>query len=75
MKIEDKIDKYLNEKDTDNKSRKKLKFEKGALHKSLGIPLDQKIPADKIQDALDGKYGPKAKKQALFMKNVLTGKK
>jgi hypothetical protein len=45
------------------------------LHATLGVPQGKKIPAGKMRDALAGKYGAKAKKQAQFAKNVLVGKK
>lgn len=48
------------------KGKKPLKFEKGGLHRSLGVPEDKPIPKSKIQAALRGEYGPKAKKQAVF---------
>jgi hypothetical protein len=51
---------------------KKLTFKKIGLHQSLGIPPTEKIPAEKMQAALDGQYGAKAKAQAEFAKNVLT---
>jgi hypothetical protein len=44
-------------------------FEPGGLHRSLGVPEGQKIPADKMAAAKAGKYGPKAAKQA----NLATG--
>ena len=55
--------------------KKPIAFTKGGLHKSTGTPPGKPIPAAKKQAALSGKLGPKAKKQALFAKNVLTGKK
>jgi hypothetical protein len=55
--------------------QKTIKFKEGGLHKSLNIPEGEKIPEEKIQAALSGSFGPKAKAQALFMKNVLTGNK
>ena len=36
----------------------------GALHKQLGVPEGEKIPGRKLQAALTGKYGAKAKKRA-----------
>jgi hypothetical protein len=48
-------------------------FQKGGLHKSLGVPPDQPIPAGKMADALAGKAGPKAAAQARFARNVLKG--
>ncbi len=56
------------------KGQKKITFTKGGLHKSLGVPAGQPIPATKMAGALAGNYGPKAQKQARFKKNVLTGR-
>lgn len=53
---------------------KAIHFMKGGLHKSLGVAADKKIPKSKLRAALSGKEGPKAERQALFMKNVLKGK-
>lgn len=55
--------------------QKKISFVKGGLHASTGTPQGKKIPASKKAAAIAGKYGPKAKKQAGFAKNVLTGRK
>ena len=44
-------------------------FEKGGLHKSVGVPEGQKIPAAKMAAAKRGEYGPKAQVQA----NMATG--
>lgn len=53
-----------------------ITFKKGGLHASTGTPPDKPIPAAKMQQALSGKLGPKAKQQANFAKNVLgTGRK
>lgn len=46
-------------------------FEKGGLHRSLGVPQGQKIPAKKVAAAAKGEYGPKAQKQAQFAQGVL----
>jgi hypothetical protein len=51
--------------------KKPITFAKGGLHQSLGVPQGQPIPAAKMQQALAGKAGPKAKAQAQFAKNVL----
>lgn len=48
------------------KGKKKLSFKKGALHRQLGVPEGQKIPASKKKAALSGKYGAQAKKRAVF---------
>lgn len=55
--------------------QKKITFNKGGLHQTTGTPAGEKIPASKVKAALQGKYGPKGRKQALLMKNVLTGPK
>lgn len=54
--------------------QKTITFTKGGLHASTGTPQSQKIPASKMQAAMAGKYGGKAKKQAMFAKNVLRGR-
>jgi len=53
------------------KGKKPITFEKGGLHKSTQTPMGEKIPASKMQKAASGGYGAKAKKQAMFAKNVL----
>ena len=52
-----------------------IEFTKGGLHASTNTPPDQKIPPEKVAAAAAGKLGAKAKRQALFMRNVLTGGK
>lgn len=53
-----------------------ITFKKGGLHQSTGTPAGKPIPKAKMQQALAGKLGPKAKQQANFAKNVLaTGQK
>lgn len=49
--------------------KKPVTFEKGGLHRSLGVPQGEKIPAAKMAAAKAGKFGPKAKAQA----NLATG--
>lgn len=49
-----------------------ISFKPGGLHESLGVPKDKPIPAKAMQDALSGKKGPKAQRQAQFAKNVLS---
>jgi len=51
--------------------KKPISFHPGGLHESTGTPSGEKIPASKRAAALSGSYGPKAKKQAQFAKNVL----
>ena len=46
--------------------KKPISFEKGALHRALGVPEDETIPAAKKQAALAGKYGPAVKKMAVL---------
>ena len=55
--------------------KKPITFQPGGLHASTGTPMGQKIPPAKMARAMSGGYGPKAKKQAQFAKNVLTGPK
>lgn len=50
---------------------KPVTFDKGGLHKSVGVPQGQKIPAKKVADAAAGKYGPKAKAQANMAQGML----
>jgi hypothetical protein len=54
-----------------NPSQKPIVFHKGGLHASTHTPMGQKIPESKRAAALAGKFGSKAKAQALFAKNVL----
>ena len=56
-----------------NSSQKPITFSKGGLHRSTHTPAGEKIPAKKKAEALSGKFGKKAEKQARFAKNVLTG--
>lgn len=55
--------------------KKPIKFKEGGLHESTHTPKGEKIPASKVSAAMSGSLGAKAKKQALFMRNVLTGGK
>jgi hypothetical protein len=57
------------------KGQKPITFTSGGLHKSTGTPAGKKIPASKVNAALSGRLGTKAKKQALFKKNILTGRR
>ena len=52
-------------------SEKPVTFSKGGLHRSLGVPEGQKIPASKLAAAKAGEYGPKAKKQAVMASGML----
>jgi hypothetical protein len=51
------------------KGKAPVSFQAGGLHKSLGVPAGETIPAAKIAAAKAGKYGPLAAKQA----NMATG--
>ncbi len=55
--------------------QKPITFHPGGLHASTHTKPGEKIPASKWKAALAGRYGPKAKKQANFARNVLTGGK
>lgn len=48
------------------KGKKPMSFKKGGLHSQLGVSQGEKIPASKKEAALSGKYGPLAKKRAVF---------
>ena len=48
------------------KGKSPISFRKGALHRALGVPEDQPIPADKKAAALRGDYGERAKRMATF---------
>lgn len=53
------------------RGQKPVTFRKGGLHRSLGVPMGQDIPEDKMAAAKAGKYGPLAKKQANFATGML----
>jgi len=53
------------------KGQKKVTFNKGGLHRSTNTPEGQKIPRWKIEKALAGGFGPKAKKQANMAEGML----
>lgn len=46
--------------------KKPITFEKGKLHRALGVPEDQPIPDSKKRAALAGRLGGKIKKMAVF---------
>jgi hypothetical protein len=50
---------------------KPVSFQPGGLHKSLGVPAGQKIPAAKMAAAKAGKMDPTAKKQANLASGLL----
>jgi hypothetical protein len=51
--------------------KKPVSFSKGGLHRSVGVPEGQKIPAAKMAAAKRGDYGPKAKAQAVLATGML----
>ena len=51
--------------------KKPVTMTAGGLHKSLGVPEGQKIPAAKMAAAAAGEYGPLAKKQAVMAQGML----
>ena len=53
------------------KGKKPVSFNKGGLHRSLHVPMGQKIPASKMAAAKAGRYGPLAKKQANMAMGML----
>jgi len=46
-------------------------FEKGGLHKSVGVPEGEPIPAAKMAAAKRGDLGPKAREQANLAAGML----
>lgn len=44
-----------------------LNLKKGALHKSLGVPMGKKIPSDELESALNSR-NPLTRKRANFAK-------
>lgn len=57
------------------KGKKPIKFKQGGMHQTLHVPMSRSITPHMMEEAMSGKRGKKAKKQALFKKNVLTGRK
>lgn len=53
------------------KGKAPVTFQKGGLHKSLGVPQGETIPAAKMAAAKAGKFGPAAQKQANFATGML----
>lgn len=53
------------------KGQKPVTFAKGGLHRTVGVPQGEKIPASKMAAAKAGKYGPKGKKQASMATGML----
>jgi hypothetical protein len=51
--------------------QKPVTFQKGGLHRSLGVPQGEKIPASKMAAAKAGRYGPLAQKRANFATGML----
>ena len=52
-------------------AQKPVTIQQGGLHRSLGVPQGQKIPAAKMAAAAAGEYGPLAKKQAVMAQGML----
>lgn len=50
-----------------------LDINKGGLHRSLGIPMDKKIPAKRLDKATHSR-NPLIKKQAVLAKNFSKAK-
>ncbi len=50
---------------------KPIRFQKGGLHDSVGVPEGKPIPKAKMDAAAAGKFGPKAKKQASMAQGLL----
>jgi hypothetical protein len=50
----------------DKEGQSPIKFRTGALHEQLHVPAGEKIPAEKREAALAGKYGSLAAKRARF---------
>ena len=50
--------------------KKDITFSKGGLHRTVGVPEGQKIPASKVAAAARGDYGEKGKKQANLAKGL-----
>jgi len=55
----------------EKKGQKKVTFKEGALHRQLGVPEGQKIPAGKMAAAKRGDYGKLAQKRANFATGML----
>lgn len=53
------------------KGQSDVTFKKGALHRQLGVPQDEPIPASKMAAAKRGEYGPLAQKRANFATGML----
>ena len=48
------------------KGKKSITFERGKLHRALGVPEGKPIPPGKKKAALSGAMGPKVKAMAVF---------
>lgn len=46
------------------------KSHKGRLHRALGVDPKKPIPADKLREALAGKYGTKVREMAQADRNI-----
>lgn len=58
-----------------SKGQKPITFNKGGMHRTTHTPAGKPISPTKMHEAMSGQMGPLAKKQAMFKKNVLTGRK
>jgi sialic acid synthase SpsE len=54
------------------KGQKKITFQQGGLHASMGIKQGKKMTASQHAAARSGSKGTKAEKQELFFENVLS---
>lgn len=55
----------------EKKGQSPVKFKEGALHRQLGVPEGEKIPASKMSAAKKGEYGKLAQKRANFATGML----
>lgn len=50
---------------------KPVTFVRGGLHRSVGVPQGERIPAAKMAAAKAGRFGPLAQKRASFAAGML----
>jgi len=53
------------------RGKKPITMRKGGLHRTVGVPEGEKIPASKVRAARAGRYGPLGKKQAVAATGLL----
>jgi hypothetical protein len=53
------------------KGKRPITFKEGGLHRTVGVPMGEKIPASKVAAAAAGRYGRKGVKQAALAKGAL----